>query len=145
MSPWRTDNRYFWLRFFFSLKRTLKPVFEYKIIFGISVLVLWIHKGYVEVNKLMENVHINALWFGLANAISNYLRLKILVVCVGYFKTLNTCLFNLSYQIWVRIIFVYQKSLKRTLKIGFWLQNLLRMCYCVVNLQMLFCSHRTEG
>ena len=37
--------------------------------------------------------------------------------------TFNAYQLNLSYQIWVGIIFVYQKSLKRTLKTGFWVQN----------------------
>ena len=46
-----------------SLKQTFKPVFEYKIIFWIFVLVLWIHKGYYVVKKLMWNVRIKAFWY----------------------------------------------------------------------------------
>ena len=46
-----------------SLKRTFKLVFEYKITFWICVLVLWIHKGYCVVKKLMWNLRIKAFWY----------------------------------------------------------------------------------
>ena len=43
---------------------------------------------------------------------------------------------NSSHQIWVGFIFVYQKSLKRTFKTVFWVQNyLLNFCYSVVTSQ----------
>ena len=38
-------------------------VFEYKIIFWICVLVLWIHLGYCIVKKLLWNVRIKAFWY----------------------------------------------------------------------------------
>ena len=41
----------------------LKPVFEFKIIFWICVLVLWIYKGYCVVKKLVWNVCIKAFWY----------------------------------------------------------------------------------
>ena len=41
----------------------LKPVFEYKISFWIYVLVLWIHRGYYVVKKLVWNVRIKAFWY----------------------------------------------------------------------------------
>ena len=41
---------------------------------------------------------------------------------------------NLSYQIWVGFIFVYQKSLKWVLKTCFWVQNhLLNLCSNALN------------
>ena len=44
---------------------------------------------------------------------------------------------------WLRFIFVYQKSLKRTFKTGFWVQNhLLNLCSRAVNSQRLLCSQR---
>ena len=50
---------------------------------------------------------------------------------------------NLSYQIWVEFIFVYQKSLKRPFKTSFWVQNyLLNLCYRAVNSQRLLCSQK---
>ena len=45
------------------LNERLKPVFEYKIAFGINILVLWIHKGYFVVKNLMWNVRIKAFWY----------------------------------------------------------------------------------
>ena len=39
----------------------MKQVFEYKITFWICVLVLWIHKGYCVVKKLVWNVGINGI------------------------------------------------------------------------------------
>ena len=39
------------------------PVFEYKITFWICVLVLWIHKGYCVVKKLVWNVRIKSFWY----------------------------------------------------------------------------------
>ena len=54
------------------------------------------------------------LRFGSANAINNYWRLKIRVVCVG----------NLIRHTKVGFIFVYQKSFKRKIKPGFWEQIL---------------------
>ena len=41
-------------------------------------------------------------------------------------------LLNVSYQIWVRFIFIYQKPLKRTFKTGFWVQNCLLICVLVL-------------
>ena len=46
-----------------SLKWTFKLVFEYKITYLICVLVLWIHKDYCVVKKLLWNVCIIALWY----------------------------------------------------------------------------------
>ena len=47
-----------------SLKRTFKPSFEYKIAFWICVLVmLWIHKVYCVVKKLVWNLRIKAFWY----------------------------------------------------------------------------------
>ena len=70
--------------------------------------------------------------FGLANAINGYLRIKICVVIS-------------SYQIWVRYIFFYQKSLKQTLKTCFCIQNhLLNLCTCIVNSQRLFCYQKAD-
>ena len=43
--------------------KRLKPAFEYKITFWIYVLVLWIHKGYCVVKKLVWNVRIKAFWY----------------------------------------------------------------------------------
>ena len=58
---------YFWLRFVFvyhkSLKRSLKPDFEYKITFWTCVIMLWIHKVYFVVKKLMWNARIKAFWY----------------------------------------------------------------------------------
>ena len=52
---------------------------------------------------------------------------------------------NLSYQIWVWFIFLYQKSLKRTFQTGFWVQNhLLNLCSSVVNSQRLLCSQKAS-
>ena len=45
------------------LKLTWKPVFEYKSPFEFEVPVLWIHKGYYVVKKLVWNVHIKAFWY----------------------------------------------------------------------------------
>ena len=50
-------------RFIFVHQKSLKPVFEYKIIFWICVLVLWIHRGFCEVKKLVWNVRIKAFWY----------------------------------------------------------------------------------
>ena len=41
----------------------LKTVSDYKIVFLICVLVLWIHKGYCVVKKLVWNVCIKAFWY----------------------------------------------------------------------------------
>ena len=49
----------------------LKPVFEYKISFWICVLVLWIHKGYCVVKKLVWDVRIKAFRY------TNYFSIKI--------------------------------------------------------------------
>ena len=55
--------------------------------------------------------------------------------------TLNDTLFNLSYKIWVEFIFVYQKSVKLTLKTCVWVQKyFLNWCSSVVNSQRLFCN-----
>ena len=85
------------------------------------------------------------LWlrFGLANAINNYLRLKNRLVYVHIFS-LKCGKLNLSNQIWVRFIFVYQKSLIRTFKIGFWIWNLLNLCSSAVNSHRLFCSKKSK-
>ena len=45
--------------------------------------------------------------------------------------------------IWVGFIFVYQKSLKRTFKTSFWVQNhLLSLCNSAVDSQRLLCSEK---
>ena len=50
---------------------------------------------------------------------------------------------NLSYHIWVEFIFVYQKSLKRTFKTSFWVQNhLLNLWSSAMNSQRLLCSKK---
>ena len=49
----------------------------------------------------------------------------------------------MSYQIWVGY-FVYQKSLKRTFKTGFWVQNhLMNLCSSAVDSQWLLCSQKS--
>ena len=40
-----------------------KSVFEYILTFWICVLVLWIHKGYFVLKKLVWNVFIKAIWY----------------------------------------------------------------------------------
>ena len=56
-----------WVRFIFaylkSLNRTFKTGFWAQITFWICVLVLWIHKGYCVVKKLVWNVRIKAFWY----------------------------------------------------------------------------------
>ena len=59
---WISQNKSFFV-YQKSLKRTFKFFFEYKIIFSICVLVLWIHRGYCVVKKLVLNVRINAFWY----------------------------------------------------------------------------------
>ena len=59
------------------------------------------------------------------------------------FLTFNAYLLNSSYQIWVEFIFVYLKSLKRTVNTGFWLENhLLNLFSSAVNSQKLLCSQK---
>ena len=78
------------------------------------------------------------LRFSLANAIKCLLKVKNSCCVCREFSTFNTYLLNLSYQISVGFIFVYQKSLKRTFKTGFWVQNhrlnllWIHKGYCVV-------------
>ena len=57
------------------------------------------------------------LRFGLANAINDYIKVKnsCCVTC-REFLTFNAYLLNLSYKIWIKFIFVYQRSLKQTFK-----------------------------
>ena len=54
-----------WVRFTLvcqkSLRRIFKTGFEYKIIFWIFVLELWIHKGYFVVKKLFEMLYLSFL------------------------------------------------------------------------------------
>ena len=45
------------------LNKCLKPVFEYKITFWISVLVLWIHKHYCVFKLLVWYFRIKAFWY----------------------------------------------------------------------------------
>ena len=46
---------------------------------------------------------------------------------------------SLNRYFWLKFIYVYQRSLKRTLKPGFWAQNhLLNLCSRVVNSQRLY-------
>ena len=73
------------------------------------------------------------LRFGFANTI-----IQKIVSCVGNL-TLNAYQLNSSYQMWVRFIFAYQKSLKHTFQTGFGLQNQLLNLFCrVVISQRLF-------
>ena len=65
----------------------------------------------------MFNIYV-LLGLGLANAIYNYLRLKIRVLCVGNFN-LKCLLIEFVIPNLSQIIFVYQKSLKRTFKTVF--------------------------
>ena len=81
------NNIYFWLRFGLAnaindylrliirvvCKKCLtskaywlnssKPVFDYKITFWICVFVMWIHKGYFVVKKLVWNICIKVFWY----------------------------------------------------------------------------------
>ena len=41
----------------------MKPVFEFKITFWICVLMLWIHKGYYAIKKLLWNDRFKAYWY----------------------------------------------------------------------------------
>ena len=78
------------------------------------------------------------LRFCFVNVIKDYSRLKIHVVCSREFLVLNS-----SYQIWVRLIFIYQKYLNERLKPVFWVQNrLFDLRSRVVNSHRLFCSQR---
>ena len=52
-----------WAIFIFLYQKPLKLVFEYKIAFWIYVIVMWIHKGYFVVEKLVWNVRIKAFWY----------------------------------------------------------------------------------
>ena len=56
-----------WIRFIFvyqkNVKLTLKTGFWVKNTFWSYVLVLWIHKGYFVVKKLLWNVRIEAFWY----------------------------------------------------------------------------------
>ena len=59
------------------------------------------------------------------------------------FLTFDAHELNLSHQIWVGFIFVYQKSLKWTFKTSFWVQNhLLNLCSSAVNSQRLMYSQK---
>ena len=53
------DLEYLFLYFINLQNERLKPVLEYKIVFWICVLVLWIHKGYCEVKKLVYQVFVH--------------------------------------------------------------------------------------
>ena len=66
----------------------LKPIFEYKITFWICNLVLWIHKSYCVLKKLVWNVCIKAFWY--INNIANYSVIKLT-------KTLVVWIINFYY------------------------------------------------
>ena len=55
------------------------------------------------------------------------------------FLTFNAYYFNSSYQIWVRFIFVYQKSLKRTLKLVFEYKITFWICVLVMWIHWGYC------
>ena len=50
---------------FTEIFKTLKLDFEYKITFWIHVLVLWIHKGYLVIKKLVWNVRIQIIFLSI--------------------------------------------------------------------------------
>ena len=72
------------------------------------------------------------------------MRFKIYIFSLILFGKCNQILINWinsTYQIWVRLFFVCQKSLKCTFRIVFLVQNhLLNMFFRVVNSQKLFWS-----
>ena len=55
-------------------------------------------------------------------------------MCLEGILILNVYLLNLSYQIWVRLIFVYQKSSKHMFKTRFWIQNTFLFCDLVLKI-----------
>ena len=76
-----------------------------------------INKFYNKINTYIHYKFFNQIWFGECN----YWLLKVKNSCCvcREFLTFNAYQLNLSYQIWVRLIFVYQKSLKLSFKTGF--------------------------
>ena len=75
---------------FLYTRNRLKSVFEYKITFWICVLVLWIHKGYCVVKKLVWNVPIKAFWYTKLFVLHQKLVLLIISSGKELFMTDNT-------------------------------------------------------
>ena len=95
----------------FTISKWLKKYYSYK------------KSSTVKTHRMLFFIY---FWhrFGLANAINNHLISKKKKLCI--FNPINAYLLNLVYKIWVRFIFVYQKTLKQTFlpvfenKITFW-------------------------
>ena len=92
--------------------------------------------------KLVQNLYF-WLWFGFANVINIYLRLKILVVCGRNSKPLmriNLICHNNSES----DLFLYTRNLSnKLLKPVFEYKSTLETCVCVVNSQRLWRSKKT--
>ena len=69
---------------------SLKPALEYQITFWICVLVLWIHKGYWVVKKLVWNVRIKDFWY--TTYCWFFLNTRITQLCV--FEAIKNFLFQ---------------------------------------------------
>ena len=97
--------------------------------------------SFTQIQVVSILIFLTQIWFGG----SNKWLLKVKISCYVFmeFLTFNAYELNMSYQIWVGFIFVYQKSLKGRLKlffeykITFWICVLVLWIhngYCVVKL-----------
>ena len=82
-----------------------KPVFELKITFWSCVLVMWIHKWYYVVKKLVLNVHIKAFWY------TKMLKIKV-TKATSFFSS------NIFYLEVFRIIYIPSTLVQLTLFIS---------------------------
>ena len=113
----------------------LKLVFKYKITFWICVLLLWIHKGYWIVKKLVWNVRTKVFWY------TNNLKYLLFIITIkNFFWKLCTILCRIYYSM------LYNKVHLNIVPTYLWLWKIMSLnqvkWFIIILIKCVFFFHR---